>query len=87
MIIIHNVIILRRGTVCVLNEGERQLHFEECHAVTLSMLFLGLVYLQRKVILYACVTTMWKRLLRILLGKFEFYSKTLCLCDVTGQCG
>ena len=68
----------------MLNERKRQLHFEECHAVSLSMLFLGLVYLQRKIILYTYVTTMWKSLLRILLGKFECYSKTLCLYDSTG---
>jgi hypothetical protein len=84
MIIIHNVTKLKTGMVYVLNERERQLHLLECLAVSLSMLFLGLVYLQIKVILYTCVTTIWKRLLRILLGKFEFYSKMLCLYDATG---
>lgn len=38
MIIIHNVIILKRAIVYVLNGRKRQLHFEECHAVSLSML-------------------------------------------------
>jgi hypothetical protein len=67
MIIIHNVIILKRGMVYVSNERKRQLHkdnyiYRNFHAVSLSMLFLKLVYLQRKVILYTCVTTMWKSL-------------------------
>jgi len=47
MIIIQNVIILKRGIVYALNERKRQLHFEGCHTVSLSMLFLGLVYVRR----------------------------------------
>jgi hypothetical protein len=47
MIIIQNVIILKRGIVYVLNERKRQLHFEGCHTFSLSTLFLELVYVRR----------------------------------------
>ena len=47
MIIIQNVIILKREIVYVLNERKSQLNFEECRAISLSMSFLGLVYVRR----------------------------------------
>lgn len=84
MIIIYNVIILKRGMVYVLNERKRQLHFEElscCFSV--NVVFRVSLFTKEGNTVHMCYSNV-EMSVKKLLGNFEFYSKTLCVYDATG---